>query len=154
MLFVVGDGAAKSVATGLVALVAITFLVAAASKLNSIDQLADMFSVSKLFSKTLSSWAAYSLVCLEFLVVLGLVFTRTRLMGLLLAATLSGVFVAFSVWRIIADIEAPCSCFGPLFTMTPYRSGGIAALLFLASLFSVRYLPEPRASTSHNLVQE
>lgn len=121
----------------LVSIVGLTYLLAAVSKLHTIDQVAEMLHTSKLLSRLLSTWAAYLIVTLESLVALGCLMHRTRVAALSLAALLSGMFVAFAVWRIVADIRVPCSCFGPLFKMSPFESGAIAFALFLASLAGI-----------------
>lgn len=107
-------------------LLASVFVTAATAKLQSFEQFDRTLNASRLIPVGLTSTVGYSLIALEFTVALCLLvpFLQPALqkMSLQMAMLLSATFLSYSGWRIVERIPVPCSCFGPLFKMTPPES--------------------------------
>jgi uncharacterized membrane protein YphA (DoxX/SURF4 family) len=116
-------------------LLAFVFLVAGAVKIYSIDQARDTIATAHLVPPGSEQAVAVILIALELAAGIGLLIPNHYRASLYLALGLSSLFTSFSVWKWYRDIPIPCSCFGPLFKLTPIQS--LAFDLVLLALVGV-----------------
>jgi hypothetical protein len=111
--------------------VAATLGLAALAKAIALPQLVATLDGSMLMPPYLAMPAALILVAWEVVLTFGLMLPVSRGGSLWCsAATLSG-FIGFAVWRSVAGLPVPCSCFGPLFAAPPAASAAICLALLL-----------------------
>lgn len=115
------------------------FALAAITKLRSFGEFAATLVAARLLPDQLVPAAGALVIVLE-LAVLGLLFPQPRIRQTALgnAICLSCVFLAYSAWRWLENIHAPCNCFGLLFTLEPYQSVllNVVLLSLASSLFT------------------
>lgn len=126
-------GLAASLAVGL----ALLWLVAAFSKTRTLDELTEMLKVLLPILGTHSIWVAVTFVGLEALMGIALIFRKTRQFGLYGSAILAGGLLAVNALRYVEGINAPCSCFGALYTMSPSVGLGLTLAMTLTSAWAL-----------------
>ncbi len=132
-------------------LLAGVFATAAIAKLQSFSQFERTLDASRLIPTGLIPTIGHSLIALELTIALGLLvpFLQPTLLrvSLRLAMLLSATFLSYSGWRLVERIPVPCSCFGPLFKMTPPESIllNLGLLLIISLLLNGMDAPARRA---------
>lgn len=105
------------------------FLTAAITKTASFRELEATLVASQLIPVPLASYAAVSLLVLEYLLAILLLIPATRRLALPAATLLVCVFAAYSLWRWTQGIAVPCHCFGALFKLELWQSLSINVVL-------------------------
>ena len=120
--------------------IAAVFSVAAVAKQRSLGQFEATMQASHLVPALALPALANAIIALEAVIALGVLLPFLqpvlRKICLFLAMLLSCTFISYSVWKWHEGIQAPCHCFGILFTMTPPAS----ILLNLTLLAAILYL--------------
>lgn len=82
---------------------------------------------------------ATTVVTLELLISIGLFVPSLQRASLQSMTLLCCTFISYSAWRWVQNIQAPCHCFGILFTLQPYQ-----AILFnlLLLALALQLMPE------------
>jgi hypothetical protein len=97
-------------------LIATMFTATALVKILSFKQFCDTISASLLFPSTTASLpVAILIIAAEFITAALLLISATRILGIVLATTLSLVFVGFHSWEWLEGLTAPCTCFGAIY---------------------------------------
>jgi hypothetical protein len=130
----------SSVARGIaLVFIAAVFSVAAVAKQRSFREFEATLQASHLVPSLALATFATTIIALEAVIALGLLVPILqpilRKLCLSLAMLLSCTFISYSVWRWHEGIQAPCHCFGILFTMTPLASILLNMMLLTAILY-------------------
>jgi hypothetical protein len=132
-------------------IMALTFFVAASGKVGSSEELRDSLYASYLFSSKTADWFSPILVMLEFGTGICLCLRGTRRAATWAATIAFSLFAAYNVWRLVAHIEAPCSCFGWMLRVSPGLALLINCGLLCLSVFSGIAAQSPVIRTSVNI---
>ena len=120
------------------ALLFCVFASASIAKIFAFDQLEDMLKVSHLLPDALVyTWVpilAGFVVVWEMVVAVTLLIPHMRITALWAACSTLLVFAAYAIVRQIKGINAPCSCFGSLFKMSPFTSLGLCVALLAVAI--------------------
>lgn len=110
---------------------------AAVSKIGNLDQLAAVLDAAMLFPPWLSHPVAVAVVAWEAAIAVGLLIPLLRPVALWGATATLLVYLGFAAWRLVAGIEAPCQCFGPLLRSTPGTSLAVCVGLLIPTIFGL-----------------
>lgn len=105
------------------------YVVAAVVKMQAFSQLRDTLMLSKLIPYDWVGFVGATVIALELLIGLSLLLPPMRQTALQSGVILHCLFLSYAVWRLVELIPTPCSCFGRLFTLSPFAEIGINALL-------------------------
>lgn len=119
-------------------LLAAPLLVAAGFKLDDQQNFRDVIQASKLAPIEAIDFISWSVPIIEILIAFALAIPRFRVLGLRSAVWMYAFYAAYNGWRIIRGIGVPCSCFGPLFTISPAAVLALDLAFFGLSIFLLR----------------
>lgn len=118
-------------------------IVAAVTKATNLFEFDRSLSVAFLVTPHYARSVSLGILATEIFVGLGLLFSG-GMRAATFALLLSSAFMSYGAWRLIAHIEAPCNCFGPLLSLSPIVSAVVATCfcLLTASLYVLTHHKE------------
>lgn len=118
-------------------IISAVLLFGATTKLEAVSQLFEAIELTTHWSKGFSLAAGMSVIGIEILAGIGLLFLRTRCAALYVALALFAGFSVYNLWRLLTHSPVPCSCFGVLLRGSPGTSLSVSTALLAAALLAI-----------------
>jgi len=115
--------------------IGVVLLAAAGAKTLAFGQFEATVWVSGMLPRALVPAGCAVIVVAEFAIGVGLMTRRARAAAARALVVLSCMFITYSLWRSLAAIPEPCSCFGALFRMSPLQAGMVDLVLLVVGLW-------------------
>jgi hypothetical protein len=110
------------------------WLTTAIVKTLSIDQFINAIGAVVSLPTPYNEIGAYTLIGMEWLAAIGLLFQRLFTIAALLSCVLASAFAAVNLIRIVEGLTVPCGCFGELLTLNPWTALLLNAVIFIIGL--------------------